>query len=341
MFETMLASFATDKLLSGLLGKVGGAIDKGADSALERGVNFGFEQVGELAFPTPDPSAAELGRQRRQFLDAAHPHTNDLERLGAQSPQTAVQVQKQQASVQKDLVNRQVDSAQTITDKQTENALRIAEIHGRASAVAAASNYDNPEAAAFELGRFVEDGSFPGMVGRPAPARQAKTAELDQQVRADLAKLKELETRAHIGNLMGDPATASLRAMATQSFEMGIRKQDILAQMDKYYDELRALGVAGHVINAVSSQLRGFVGRLFVDRPTSVRPRSSSPRAPTAPTAPVSPRPGGPASPGRATEGPRPEPKVPTWEQMDRSRDPAMRRWQEFHGAPTPRRAWE
>ncbi len=236
---------------------------KGADQFVERGINTGFDRLGDAVFgggSTSPQTAVEMGNYNRQVQEAQFPGTNPWERLGASSaPGGALEVQRKEAAVKKSVVQ-----------KQTGVQLEIAKMQGRAAGVASGAEFGAQ--AGMDHGDYITSGKRPrpnmnNESARRTTAFSSQRASFAKQLESWIAERRQIidakRFKFDVGRGARDPATASLMALASQAFEMGIDKVDLLETMNKHFNKLRALGVATTTLGSAAKAMNLFVGKLF------------------------------------------------------------------------------
>lgn len=242
-------------------GAVGGAIGDEVKSGLTK----------------PGPTGAEAGKQSRDYLNAAYPGTNPWEQLGTSAPGGAMSISERQQSTQRAVAKNQVGAQTSIAANQVRTAKEIsdnviqkdrdiADIHGRATAVNNAGHIGIGQVTA--MGNYItgKETAQSSISGESTQRVSALAQRLDSWTRANALILKKTEVAAAIGRGAGNPATAALQALAYQAFQMGTNKNDLLAEMDRSYNKLRAAGVAVDVVAGLANVMRGFIGRLQLKR---------------------------------------------------------------------------
>lgn len=247
------------KGLSFLGGKLTGALDKGTSGFMENAVNKGFDGILSRVFPEPGPmSGAALGTQARNFFDKAYPGTNPWERLGGSgSPAPAIAASRESAR-----------AARHVVQKTTDTSKDVAKIAARGQAVAAAVNAGDPDRAK-EFGDYAAGDVNRIRPGRSAAGVTADAARMNAFTNRRLSRIRDLEVRGKVANLLDNPAAAALKSVALQAFEEGRFKPQWRARVSKAFEALVATGAAPELVSRAASALGLSAVAAF---PVSVKP---------------------------------------------------------------------
>ncbi len=233
------------------------AIDRGSDYLVDKGAD-------KLGLTTPDKTAAQLGGDQRAFMGAAFPGTNPWEQLGNTSPAGPIELQRREAKVKQAVSRRETGVQRENVGTQTAAQVKIAEISGRAKAAEVAGQYE--VGSMKKIGDYITKGSETPDLGTSATTRSSFAAQLQSWTNENLQRLKEKEFTFRKGFESGDPATATLIAMASQAYDQGIKQTDLIDAFKIHLNKLRAAGVGVKLLSGLGKFLNVHILNLFQGR---------------------------------------------------------------------------
>lgn len=264
MWGSLIGAFAQpliNKFLGGGTAKGFGTMaGNAATQGISSGINMGIDRLSNKFFGGGDsgfagPSGADMGKSAKDYFDNAFPGTNPWERLGTSAPAGQVGA----AGVAAKTARRNVD-------RTTGVGLQVAKIAGRGHAVAAGYSPKDIKA----IGDYVSEGTTPNWrVGEPPASRQASAAESQATTARNKNVIDDFRSKIDarrlnwdIGHGSRNPATASLMSAASQAFNMGMSRGDLLSLMSAEFNKLRAAGVVLEGAAGLSKFVSAFFGRV-------------------------------------------------------------------------------